>query len=270
MIDSGLLALQTKIDSLAAGLRDLDSQSASVAARLIDPFLSLPGLVGFWPMSSVQRSTGNAYDLSGQGRTLTYNGNPTYNIFNGFAPYIDLDGTGDYLSRADETDLDILGTETLYASAVRGLTLGGWFRAGAVGGASGAGMITKLDAGTQNSYALIMAASGTAPIFYVSGNGSALTTVASSVSPGVGNWFFGVGRYTPSTKIDVFVNGVSTTNTTSIPASLFNSTTALNVGQYAGGNLLTGQATSLFLCANAVPDAKLNEVFNATRRYFGV
>ena len=91
---------------------------------LISPFLALPGLVGFWPMSSVQRSTGNAYDLSGQTRTLTYNGNPTYNINNDFAPYIRLDGTGDFLSRADETDLDILGTETIYASTVRGLTLG--------------------------------------------------------------------------------------------------------------------------------------------------
>lgn len=265
-----LLSLQTEIDSLTARLRDIESQSAPVAARLVDPFLSLPGLVGFWPMSSVQRSTGNAYDLSGQGRTLTYNGNPTYNLFNGFAPYIDLDGTGDFLSRADETDLDILGTEAIYASAVRGLTMGGWFRAGAVGGANGAGLITKLDAGTQSSYALIMAASGTAPIFYVSGNGTALVTVASSVSPGTGNWFFVVGRYTPATKIDVFVNGVVTTNTTSIPASLFNSTTALNIGQYAGANLLTGQAASLFLCANAAPDAKLTEVFSATRRYFGV
>ncbi|NJO31403.1 MAG: hypothetical protein HC874_30490 [Richelia sp. SL_2_1] len=75
-------------------------------------------------MSSVQRSTGNVYDLSGQGRTLTYNGNPTFN-YTGLVPYVSLDGTGDFLSRADETDLDILGTETIYNSAVRGLTLGG-------------------------------------------------------------------------------------------------------------------------------------------------
>ena len=46
--------------------------------RASSTFLSLPGLRGLWSMSAIQ-SNGDAFDQSGNGRLLTYNGNPTYN-----------------------------------------------------------------------------------------------------------------------------------------------------------------------------------------------
>lgn len=269
MIDSNLLTVQTKLDALAASLRDLDSQSAPVAARLIDPFLSLPGLVGFWPMSSIQRSTGNAYDLSGQGRTLTYNGNPTYNIFNGFVPYIDLDGTGDYLSRADETDLDILGTETVYASTARGLTLGGWFWMDNFTAAT-QGLIGKNNGATNNRSYLLLASNTPLFRFQVSVDGVA-TVAVDSATPSAGGWYFLTGRFLPSTELALWTNGVKTANTTSIPASIFNGNAALEIGNANAGTLpMDGRAALCFLSANAIPEVKLIEVFNATRRYFGV
>lgn len=268
MSPADLLSLQTKIDSLTASIRDLESQSAPVAARLIDPFLSLPGLVGFWPMSSVQRSTGNAYDLSGQGRTLTYNGNPTYNIFNGFAPYIDLDGTGDFLSRADETDLDILGTETIYASAVRGLTLGGW---GWFDNAAGSIETLMGKFGAAGNYSYLLQRNGAGNLDWnVSSNGTALTSVTGSALAASG-WYFFAARYTPSMSVSVFQNMVEAVNSTSIPSALFNSTADFRIGLRSDGNFpMDGRAALCFLCANAVSNAKLTEVFNATRRYFGV
>lgn len=234
----------------------------------ISQFLALPGLVGFWPMSSVQRSTGNAYDMSGQSRTLTYNGNPTYNIFNNFIPYFDADGTGDFLSRADETDLDILGSETIYASAVRGLTLGGWFYFDRL--ATDEGLISKAPSAGNYAYALQKLSAGNVVRLIVSGDGTNLISI-SSAAVATATWYFIVGRYIPSTSVDIYVSGVKSTNTTSIPAALFNSTASLLVGSLGTASQpLDGRATLCFLCANALPDTIIASLFNETRGYFRV
>lgn len=253
--------LQQEIDGLV---------KPEISMDLISPFLDLPGLVGFWPMSSVQRSTGNAYDLSGQGRTLTYNGNPTYNIYNSIIPYIDLDGTGDFLSRPDETDLDILGTETIYASGVRGLTLGGWYWFDDNTPAAVEYMISKFGGGGQRSFALTRRTDQVARML-LSTDGTALVQVDSTVALDDGAWYFYVGRFEPSTELAVFVNGVKTTNATAIPASIFNSTASFEIGaQGGGGSLQNGRSSLDFLCANNLPDALINSLFQSTRGAFGV
>lgn len=249
--------LQRKVDDLIM---------PELSPDLISPFLAIPGLVGYWPMSSVQRSTGAAYDLSGQVRTLTYNGNPTYNIWNNLVPYIRLDGTGDFLSRADETDLDILGTEAIYASTVRGLTLGGWFLFDAIG--IDAGLISKFGAAGQRSYMLEQRSSDTVQL-RISVDGTALIDVTSGTIT-TAQWYFIVGRFTPSTEQVIWLNGVKTINTTSIPASIFNSTSALQVGAFASANFVNGRAALCFLSANAVSDAIISSLFQQTRGAFGV
>ncbi len=240
----------------------------------ISKFLLLPGLIGFWPMSSVQRSTGNAYDLSGQGRTLTYNGNPTYNIYNGFVPYIDFDGVGDFLSRADETDLDVLGSETIYYSGVRGLTLGGYFWLENLAGSQG--LISKwVGAGNQRSYDLLFSGSFFARVNSTGAAPGGNFTATSLVTPVTNQWFFIVNRFIPSLSIDIFVTNPVTsiltkdTNTTSPVASIFNSTAALEIGRITP-SLLTGRASLCFLCANALSDALIDALFQQTRRLFGV
>lgn len=240
--------------------------------ELYAEYLSLPGLVAFWPMSSVQRSTGQAYDISGQARHLTYNGNPQYNLYNSLVPYLDCDGTGDFLSRADETDLDILGTETIYSASQRGLTLGGWFWFDVVP-ASTRGIFGKWnDVGVnQRSYALFWTSF---PVlgFIVSVDGTAATLVTGAESE-PGGWYFIVGRFSPSTELALFVNGVKTVNTTSIPASIFASTATLAVPQQnVGGvaNNIDGRVSHTFLCANVIPDARIQRLFKLGRLFFGV
>lgn len=236
----------------------------------VSRFQALPGLVGFWPMSSVQRSTGNAYDLSDQGRTLTYNGNPTYNIYNNFVPYIDLDGTGDYLSRADETDLDILGTETIYNAGVRGLTFGGWFWADGVAAAN-QGLIGKYNATTGNaSYLLRFATNNARAILSNTGAYIAGLDLGSTVPILASTWYFIVERFIPSTELAISVNGVWTRDTTGIPANIFNGNAPLDIGGYEGANLLDGRATLCFLCANSLDDSLIGSLFQQTRVLFGV
>lgn len=260
--------LDKLIDSQIALTRQTQKLLRQESYRpLTEPFLGLPGLVGFWPMSSVQRSTGNAYDLSGQGRTLTYNGNPTYNIYNNLAPYIDLDGTGDYLSRADETDLDILGTETIYASGVRGLTMGGWFYPNSVSGTKA--FLGKSGGGGNDSYLLY--GNDTATVFVIESTVTSQSLTFSSILT-AGAWHFITGKFIASDSMYIFVNNKNTSTTTALTA-IRNSTAQFQIGaRNLGGSelYLPGRASLCFLCANALPDSLIQYLFESTRWAFGV
>lgn len=254
-----IIDLNQKFEGMAIPEKPID---------VISPYLDLPGLVGFWPMSSVQRSTGDAYDESGQNRTLSYNGNPTYNIYNNLIPYIHFDGTGDYLDRADETDLDIQGNETIYDSSVRGLTVGGWFRFDATG--STEICISKFGTGTTGPFVLQKLAGDTAR-FLIS-DGAANDSVGSTSSLSAIQWYFLVGRFQPSTEIKVWLNIETDTNIVGIPATIQNSAEPLIIGARNSGatELMTGDALLCFLCANALPDAIIDSLFQQTRAVFGI
>lgn len=253
-----LAALQRQVDGLVR---------PEVGRGLFTAFLDLPGLVGFWPMSSVQRSTGQAYDLSGQARHLTYNGNPTYNIYNDIVPYIDLDGTGDFLSRADETDLDILGTETIYASAVRGLTLGGWFWTDTAGVQQT--FLAKFNAATTGSYTLRMTA-GNVALFLIVNSTPAQDFVTHTSAFTSGAWHFIAGRFMPSSEMALFHNGIKVSQASSSTA-IQNSSDAFQVGARTGTvDPLDGRASLCFLCANALPDALISALFQQSRSLFNV
>jgi hypothetical protein len=237
--------------------------------NIVSSWSMLPGLVGLWPMSSVQRSTGNAYDISGQGRTLTYTGNPTYNIYNNFMPYIDFDGNGDYLSRADETDLDILGTEATNAAAVRGLTIGGWFWIDTIPGVA-AGYIGKWAVAAGNQRAYLVYQSPTQIIFSASNNGVAVLNVAVN-NTATGVWKFLVGRLIPSTSSSIFVDNIETQNNVGIIASVFNSTAAFEIGSFdVAVYPLDGRATLCFLSHQAFSNALINAMWQQSRILFNV
>lgn len=227
-------------------------------------FLGLPGLRGYWPMSDFD-SSGNAIDIS-QGRTLTYNGNPTYNYHASGGPYIDLDGTGDFLSRADEAGLDILGTESYIASAVRGLTIGVWCFADSVTGTRC--LISKDDASTQRSW-LFQLSAGVPDVFIFDTGSTFSTTSGGTVS--ASTWTHLVIRFVPSTELSIYKNGAEiASNTTSIKASIMNSTTALQWGAQNASNLLDGRLGICFLCAMALSDTAIDNIYQNTRDFYGI
>lgn len=235
-----------------------------LADDLISPFLALPGLRGFWPMSAFQ-SNGDCFDQSGNGRLLTYNGNPTYN-YDGVAPYLELDGTGDYLIRADEAGLDISGTETFVAAAVRGLTWGGWFYPGRSGVFER--VFGKWGAAGSRSYDIWFTG---ADLFssHISDDGTNTADDAAAVVA-INNWYFVIGRFNPSTTLETFVNGIWTSTVTA-RASVFNSGTSLAIGASGlGGNVFLGRLSLCFLCAAYLSDAIISSLFQQTRAAFGV
>jgi hypothetical protein len=233
-------------------------------------YLSLPGLRGFWPMSSVDES-GTALDLSGQGRALAYNGNPTYNV-DDLAPYIDLDGTGDYLSRPDEAGLDILGTETIYASGVRGLTMGGWFYADALTAimfSMGKGTLAGVAA---DSYFIRWRGDVAGdPFRGTVSDGLAYVGATSTVTTVINTWYLAILRYVPSTSVDMFVSNVKTSTVAAVPAALNNTAAPLTIGANATpGQYLDGRASMCFLCATALSDSIISAIYHQTRSLYGV
>jgi len=232
-------------------------------ADIVAAYSMLPGLRGFWPMSTVNNA-GNCYDHSNLAKTLTYAGNPVYNIA-GLAPYIALDGTGDYLTRADEADLDILGTEAYIG--IPGLTLGGWFYNTALGGGTIRTLMSKWDAiGVSMSYLLQTNAAGGNFAFSVN---AGVASISAGTSPTLNTWHFAVGRFVPSTTVDVYMDDTKWSSAVAVPAALTNSTAPFQIGAANGAALMTGRASTCFLCAAALPDSVIQSLYHISRPLFG-
>lgn len=256
---------QALIDNLSADLQD-KSDPSFAWSRALGFLMMLPAVRGVWPMSAMD-SSGNPQDVSGHAHHLTYNGNPVYS-YSEFAPYIILDGTGDYLDRSDESDLDILGTEAYISSP--GLTVGGWFYSDDGTPASQISLISKDGAAGSRGWFLSIETDGTIRIL-VSSDGTATTVQGSTGTISDATWFFGVGRLDPSTELAIHLNGSWDRNTTSIPSAIFNNAAALEVGSRNGGlQLLAGRAALCFLCAAYLSDDYVDRLFRYTRHLFHI
>lgn len=215
---------------------------------------------GVWPYSSVNEN-GNIYDLSGQGRIMTNGSTVGFGVA-GLVPYADfVAASTDYFWRADEAGLDITG----------GLTVGCWANFDAPSTGAATGLISKwVTVGNQRAYLLYKTAANTYN-FGISSNGTATTNVASTVTYSAGVWHCIVGRFSPSSYIDVFVDGTFTANAVATPAAIFNSSASLEFGRYAGAaNYFDGKKTLSFLAADTWSDTMIKNFWHQTRPLFGV
>lgn len=124
------------------------------------------------------------------------------------------------LTRADNASLSITGA----------LTISCWIKLESFTGGT-QDLINKwANSAGLESFRFLVANDGSFSLT-VSGSGSdefVATSAASQVSVGV--WTFLTAVYRPSTEIEVYINGVSKgNNTTSIPASIFDSTSAFRI-----------------------------------------
>lgn len=245
-----------------------------VGARLNSFVLSLPGLIAAWG-GGVDIATPALVDMSGNGLHLTFNGNAALNIDSSrpFVSHITLDGTGDYMSRADEAKLDVLGTSTALVSALRGLTFAAWVRfdntaaAGEVVGGKFNGT------GNQRSWFLQRGATGVLASG-ISNAGTATDAGASSTAVIAANtWTHVAFTFEPSVALRNYLNGAEDgTDTSSVPASLFNSSAALILGaaNAATSNFMTGDIAMPWLTASLTSANLINYFYQMTRPLFGV
>jgi len=237
--------------------------------NLASALQALPGLVGAWAMTAIDKSNGNQADISGNVRTLTYNGNANYD-FDSLMPFLTMNGAT-YLSRLNEAQLDIQGNEAVIASARLGLTLGGWFQFRAAAAAAET-MIGKWDAaGNQRSYRLIRAATGI-PQADISTNGTAVVSVVSSVGVlDLNTWYFVAMRFDTSSELAIWVNSTKTTNTAGIPSTLYNSTANFYLGASQAVDIFgTGRLGPCFLSTMALSDALVMSLYEQTKSLAGV
>lgn len=247
-------------------------------AELYSTFQGILGLRGLWWPGNVT-VVGNLPDMSGQGNALVDNvAGAVSTRLSGMLPIYPFNGTTQYISGASATWNQILGTEGRVTPSSRGLTLGGWFFNNSTAPANFKGIMSRWNdnAVNQRSYLLAQTTTGHFQA-YVSGNGTNQFSVDSNAVP-VSGWHFIIGRYTPSTELAIFDNydggtGIKVTNTTTIPASLFNCTAELEIGAYDAAlatSFFAGFYGLAFLACSALPDAHIIYLFNRTRLFFGV
>lgn len=226
--------------------------------------MHLPSARGIWPIGNGTAGA-NSNDISGRGRHLTDAGGVTYNIDN-FLEYANLNGSTEYLFLADVVAIDITGN----------LGMGCWVYFDNTASATEFIMGKWTNAANQRSYRLIRVNTGVIQA-QVSTNGTTVVSISSTAIVAANTWAFVAMSYDPSTSLSVFVgqeggdNGMleKTENTTSIPASIFNSNADFAIGardtSATPASFLTGRASTAYLCSALMPDKMHNLIYAQTR-----
>ena len=231
--------------------------------------LALPALRAFWPMSSVDYAAATqCRDVSGGAYHLTNNNSADFGYDN-LIPYVEFDGTNQYLSRADggaANWADITGTEAYVAQP--GLTLGGWFNFDSVAGAGAQRLLCK-DTVANRQYSLYMLeATDTVRFEYFTG--AAIQGISSVATVSATTWHFLVGRFSPSNDHTVVVDGTILT-AGHANASIDDTGAAFEIGRLGNNTqYLAGKASLCFLCAAALSDAIVECFYQQTRAMYGV
>lgn len=242
------------------------SNEGPTIGELYGTFRGLPGLRGLW-YPGVIDNAGTVYDATGQGRTLTYNGNPflTYATGN-VVPYYSHDGTGDWFSRATEAGLGLVGNEASLSIAYRGCTVFGWFF---VRNATTYKFVAKQDGATEAGNNYVLYSNGGTPTFRVS-NGAVGYGVGAASAMTANVWYFLAGRYKINSTVDIFVNGKLDGTLGGAPATLNNPAQPFQIGAGNNTNPLNGGWALAGIVGSALPDELISYLMLRSRPFFGV
>lgn len=231
--------------------------------------LNLPGLRGFWPMSSVGVA-GQAVDIQGLGNHLTRNNDADFS-YDGFAPYCDYNGTNEYHNITDAASanaFDIFGTEAFIEGASQGLTCGGWFQFDDAPPAAQEFLIAKWTAGANRAYLLrrrtIM------DIQFSVYDGVAVVSNDTIATTTTGIWYHCAGRFdTTSGDVFAYLDGVES-QTPAVFAAIVNSAADFTIGASGTpGNYLDGRASLCWLCAASLDPDTIMAHYQNTRAAYG-
>jgi hypothetical protein len=184
-------------------------------------------------------------DLSGGGNNGTLTNGPTFNSGNGGT--IVFDGSNDFIDFT--TDSNLLPTA--------GLTVSAWFKTTV----ADKWILHKSNTLNTIGYNFNGSSNGTAD-FIVNGSG-----VNSGFSIATGNWINLVGTWTPSTSIRMYRDGVlNSTSTTSIPASITDPSTIIEIGRRSsGGDYWNGTIASVSIYNRALTATEIAQNYNALK-----
>jgi hypothetical protein len=233
-------------------------------------YAALPCLRGFWPMSAGGYD-GQALDQCGLGHLLARIDAPHYGYEN-LIPYVEMDGTNDALTYADDANYDITGTETYTVAAQLGLTLGCWVKPDTFPGVGATdGIICKSAGAGHRSYQIRFNSTPVAAI-EVSVDGTATKIVNSTETATASIWHLIIGRFIPQTSETIFYDNIETESVAGVPASIFNSDAPLMVGctgSGVGANFFDGKMSMAFICACALSNSIITAIWQQTRAMYG-
>ncbi len=223
--------------------------------------LDLAWLWGMWPLN------GNANDIvPNSGLHLTENGGITKYSHEEVA-YYDFDGTNDYLSRSDESRLDLTGNCAFF----------GWAYFDNATGSTEV-LLSKWRTDTNNRTFLVERHTNGNLRFRVSSDGSSTTTVA-LIGPSQGKWFFWYAGYVASSKLELWWGQEGSAlnkaeETTSVPSSLFNSDATFALGANQNGvssftNLLNGRQARAGMLNGGLSERGIKRLYIQSLELFG-
>lgn len=214
-------------------------------------------LRGHWPMSSVDEN-GDVYDLSGQGRTLTNNNAATFNV-KSICPYARFQSAStQYLSRTDEAGLDLQSS----------MTCGAWVYFD--NAASGTEYIMAKRAGAAHrSFQLARLSTGVLRFGFCNDGTNFVNSDSTDVLAAT-TWYFTWGRFVSGASRDAGINRDYWDNATAV-AAIFDSDADFTIGASSTPDgYMDGRVALPFLCATALTDAQIMNIFEQTRAMFGV
>ena len=164
------------------------------------------------------------------------------------------------------TDSYVIGTYNSSLGITGDLTLSAWFKSSA----STNQRIISMDSGssTGRNYIIQLESSGYVRGIVWSGS-TAYQAGTISTTPGLsdGNWHHVALVYKPSTKVEIFIDGVSKDqNTSGIPSSINSIAQDLVIGRAAPatGNFFNGSIDEVAIFNTALSGPKIQQIYDAT------
>ena len=186
-------------------------------------------------------------------------------------PYIEFDGASTFVPPG--TPGIITATETWIPAAQRGITVGCWFKPGAL--ATTQALIAKWKFGVGGYSYLLRQSSGPDSVeLRVSDDGSNFDSRQSASFTATGEWHFACGRWIPSSEIKVWLDDNDSSNAIA-RASIYDNTGStgfpqLTIGAITGGSwYFTGRIAFPFLVQQALSDSMIRNLFEQSRAMFG-
>jgi hypothetical protein len=240
--------------------------------NVIGGFLLIPYLRALWSCGSIDEVF-RVVDVSGQGRILTYPTLPRCPapMEYGLVPYLTfVAASSQALYRPREPGFDFPG----------GMTMWTWIKFHTESTGVAVDYFTKWEAlggGWDNLSFMLSKTNGNVFNFNISDDGLSPFHTVSAIAADyeIDKWCFIAGRFTPSTKLDLFIGKATTgiytwyTNIAGIPASIYIGKAPVVVGcGNSGTNYLDGDMALFGLSAKALTDTQIWNMFSQSRPLF--
>lgn len=235
-------------------------------------FMAIPGLSALYPglMGLNTSATPQVWDRMPNNLHLTWDGGSSSRttVWDAVTPILNFAG-GQVAYRADASPYDMTGENAYIASQHRGITVGGWFRPNNPSGTFEV-MLAKSGIGATVNYRLQRLSTGYSQ--FVISSGATNYSVQHSLLNQY-TWYFIVGRFNPSTSVDLIVNGVENKNLTSIPSNIDTNNEPFTLGARSDGaggytDYFTGYSGIVFLSQAKLPDAIIQHLYNVSKALY--